>query len=219
MAEEVSKGKEPQNGINAAADEESHPDIAPRSCGRDQVYEYCSTGEWDEALWEEAAPVYAEAFPEHGRKPGRIIRSMFSKRMCRLHLSRLNGEPAAMALSGPDTARGIRIIDYLAVAGQWRGRGIGKRFLADIRREAEAVKDCRGLLVEAEAEETEENQARIRFWEACGFQLTDYVHHYIWVPEPYRAMALTFPGREPLGLDGQELFKSITRFHERSYRK
>lgn len=77
----------------------------------------------------------------------------------------------------------------------------------------------RGIIVEVEAEETPENLGRIRFWEACGFRLTDYVHPYIWVPEPYRAMALSFPYREPLPLDGRELFAGIIRFHERAYRK
>ncbi|WP_146767145.1 N-acetyltransferase [Paenibacillus sp. YN15] len=182
-------------------------------------YSYCSSGEWDGGLWEEAKPIYAAAFPEHGRKPERIVRAMFRKGMCRLHAARLNGEPAAMALSGPDTGRGIWVIDYLAVADSWRGQGIGKRFLDDIRAEAEAFPWCRGIVVEAEAEETEVNLARIRFWQACGFQLTGYVHHYIWVPEPYRALALSFPGREALSLDGRELFKAITAFHERAYRK
>ncbi|MDF2936887.1 MAG: hypothetical protein K0Q90_2260 [Paenibacillaceae bacterium] len=182
-------------------------------------YVYLSTGKWDEALWEEARPVYEAAFPEHGRKTERIIRGMFKKDMCRLHLTRLDGRPAAMALSGQDPARGIWIIDYLAVDGEWRGRGIGKRFLGDIRKEAEALPGCRGIVVEAEAEETDVNQARIRFWESNGFQLTGYVHQYIWVPEPYRALGLSLPGREPLSQDGQELFKSILAFHEQAYRK
>lgn len=178
-----------------------------------------STEGWDDRLWEQAEPIYAEGFPAHSRKPEKIIRSMFQKGMCRLHLSYLDGKPAGMALSGPDDGRGIWLVDYLAVAGRLRGRGVGRRLLEDIRREAEAYPGCRGMLVEAEAEPTQENTDRIRFWEACGFQLTDYVHHYIWVPEPYRAMVLSFPGREPLGTDGRELFMTITRFHERAYRK
>ncbi len=181
-------------------------------------YSYCSSAEWEEALWRAAEPIYAAAFPEHGRKPERIIRAMFRKGMCRLHLAWLDGKPAAMALSGPEEARGIWVIDYLAVAEEQRGKGLGRRFLGDIRKEAEAFPWCRGMVVEAEAEETEVNQARIRFWETCGFRLTDYVHQYIWVPEPYRALALSFPDREALSGDGRELFKAITGFHERAYR-
>lgn len=193
--------------------------MAEEVTGGTDDYTYCSSGEWDEALWYAAQPIYAAAFPEHGRKPERIIRAMFRKGLCLLHLARLDGRPAAMALSGPDKARGIWIIDYLAVAQEQRGKGIGQRFLADIRKEAEAFLWCRGIVVEAEAEETAENRTRIRFWEACGFRLTGYVHQYIWVPEPYRALALSFPGREPLSGNGKELFKAINGFHERAYRK
>ncbi len=192
--------------------------MAEEITGGPAEYSYCSSGEWDENLWRAAEPIYAAAFPEHGRKPERIIRAMFRKGMCRLHLARLGGKPAAMALSGPDEVWGIWIIDYLAVAEEQRGKGLGRSFLADIRREAEAFPWCRGIVVEAEAEETEVNQARIRFWEACGFRLTGYVHQYIWVPEPYRALALSFPGREALSEEGRELFKAITSFHERAYR-
>lgn len=192
--------------------------MAETITGEIEEYSYSSSGVWEEELWRAAEPIYAAAFPEHGRKPERIIRAMFRKGMARFHLARLDGRPAAMALSGPDEERGIWIIDYLAVAESHRGKGLGRRFLGDIRKEAEAFPWCRGIVVEAEAEETEVNRARIRFWESCGFRLTGYVHHYIWVPEPYRALALSFPGREALSEDGRELFKAITGFHERAYR-
>jgi hypothetical protein len=54
-------------------------------------------------------------------------------------------------------------------------------------------------------------------WQSCGFLLTEYVHHYVWVPETYRAIYL------PLIADsrkttGEELFVYINTFHRLSFR-
>lgn len=186
----------------------------------DTGYSYHVTDQWDEALWRQAEPVYEAGFAEHGRKPEGIIRRMFKRQMCGLHtLSADGGAVVAMALAGKDDKLGVLVVDYLAVAPGRRGEGIGQRFLADIRGHAAQLEGCRGIIVEAEAEATPENQRRIRFWQACGFRLTDYVHTYIWVPEPYRAMALSFDAADPLPEDGKELFAAIIRFHERAYRR
>ena len=44
------------------------------------------------------------------------------------------------------------------------------------------------IVIEVEAEHTAVNLVRIGFWKKCGFTLTDYIHHYRVVPEPYQAM-------------------------------
>lgn len=182
--------------------------------------QYHTASEWDEDLWRRAEPVYREAFPEYGRKPEAIIRSMFRRRMCHLHTAAADQETVGMALSGHDPSTGLLVVDYLAVAAKARGRGLGRSFLDYIRQWAAHSAGCKGLLVEVEAEPTEENVSRIRFWESCGFTLTPYVHHYIWVPEPYQAMYWTFGPQGGQGMeDGRDLFRAITRFHEKAYRK
>ncbi|MFC4812868.1 GNAT family N-acetyltransferase [Paenibacillus sp. GCM10023250] len=181
--------------------------------------EHVTTEEWNEALWAEAEPIYHEGFPEHGRKPRAIVRRMFERRMCALHLWREQGEAAAMALTAFDAPTDVLVIDYLAVQRRLRGRGIGLRCVASIRDWAMSVRPgCRGIVIEAEAETTAENAERIAFWQKAGFHATDYVHAYIWVPETYRAMRLGFDPERPLTDDGRELFKAITRYHEKAYR-
>jgi GNAT superfamily N-acetyltransferase len=170
-------------------------------------------------LWRKAAVIYDSSFPEHGRKPEQIIRRMFRRKLCRLHLAFDGEETVAMALSGMDRQYEALVIDYLAVAESRRGTGLGRRFLESIRQETAEREICRGIIVEAEAEETPVNLGRIRFWQSCGFKLTDYVHQYIWVPEPYRALVLSLPEMEPLPEDGRELFGAIIRFHEQAYRR
>ncbi|MFC4597713.1 GNAT family N-acetyltransferase [Cohnella hongkongensis] len=181
--------------------------------------EHCATDRWDEAMWAEADVIYREAFPRHGRKSEAIVRRMFERGLCALHVWREQGAAAAMALTAFDDRSGALIVDYLAVGRVWRGRGVGSRCIGQLRNWALAAKpDCRGIVIEVEAEETEENAGRIRFWTNAGFRLTDYVHAYVWVPETYRAMALSFDPASPLPDDGRELFKAITRYHERAYR-
>ncbi|UUZ95010.1 GNAT family N-acetyltransferase [Paenibacillus sp. P25] len=175
-----------------------------------------TTNEWNEALWLQAEPIYHQAFPEHGRKKREIIRRMFERRLSLLHTATDKEEVAAMAISGIDPATHVMVVDYLAVRNDYRGQGWGRRFMDYIKEWAESEGGCRGIVIEVEAEPTPENHARIRFWERCGFTLTDYVHEYIWVPEPYRAMVLNLHTDNPLPADGKTLFRYITDFHKKS---
>jgi hypothetical protein len=45
------------------------------------------------------------------------------------------------------------------------------------------------------------------------------VHNYIWVPEPYLAMALPLYETDSIPEDGKTLFRYITKFHEKAYRR
>jgi len=181
--------------------------------------EYTATEYWDEALWSRAEEIYRESFPEHGRKNRAIVRRMFERRICALHVLEESGEAAAMALTAFDDHSNTLIVDYLAVRRSRRGRGVGREMLRRIREWAIGEKpECLGMVIEVEADPSEENEARIRFWERIGFRLTDYVKSYIWVPETYRAMTLGFDEDKPLTNDGRELFKAIVRYHEKAYR-
>lgn len=173
---------------------------------------------WEEELWRQAEPVYTAAFPPStSKKPG-LIRSMLERRICFLHSALDNGSTVAMAISAKDKRYNALIIDYLAVAAAERGHGAGREFVELIA--SWAANECKldGIIIEVEAEPTEANMRRIRFWERCGFAPTDYVQSYIWVPEPYRAMYRKLAPNAALPADGKELFRAINDFHKKAYR-
>ncbi|WP_308639799.1 GNAT family N-acetyltransferase [Paenibacillus silvisoli] len=180
--------------------------------------EYNVTKVWDEALWLKAEVVYQEAFPGHKGKKRSIIRGMFERKLSALHTWTEAGEIAAMALTSTDRHAQAVIIDHLAVSASRRERGIGLRCVEAIREWAETTEACRSIIIEAEADPTEENADRIRFWLKAGFLQTEYVHHYIWVPETYVAMYVPIaPAFQPSD-NGKSLFKVITKYHEKAYR-
>lgn len=180
--------------------------------------EFNTTTEWNERHWKEAEPVYEQAFPAAGRKNPAIIRRMLERGIGQLHTAVLHKETIAMALTGHSAKGEVTIIDYLAVDEAYRNQGVGRRLIDYIRAWSGQQSVCRGIVIEVEAEPTEANLGRIRFWERNGFRLTDDVHQYIWVPEPYRAMILHLTEANRLPEDGKTLFRYITSFHERAYR-
>lgn len=172
----------------------------------------------DDDTWGQAQTLYHAAFP-HGRKPDAVIRSMFDKRMSYLHLETEGSALAAMAITGIIRRPGLLLVDYLTVREDLRGRGVGARFVGDILLWAREKKKFKGVILEAEADQGPENLARIRFWERCGFVLTEYVHQYIWVPEPYQAMYLSFDPKFGVHDDGESLFDYIGEFHKKAFRR
>ncbi|WP_053373967.1 MULTISPECIES: N-acetyltransferase [Bacillales] len=184
-----------------------------------EALEYSITDEWNEARWIAAERIYEQAFPLDGKKSRDIVRRMFEKRMCQLHTMAQDSEMVGMALTGIDQHAGALLIDYIAVRKDFRGSGYGRLFLDRIKEWARTAANCKGIIVEVESEPTEENSRRIHFWESNGFHLTAYIHQYIWVPEPYQAMYLNFEEDIRLPDDGKLLFRSITRFHEKAYRR
>lgn len=171
---------------------------------------------WDDELWQNASPLYLEAFGDKGAKPVKIIKNMFAQGIAELHVGYNKSIPVVMSLTGKLGSEQMLIIDYLAVSEKERGHGLGKHFVDYLRQKAVA-EGYQKLIIEAESEETLDNRRRISFWKSCGFLLTEYVHHYIWVPETYRAMYL------PLIADsrkttGEELFLYINTFHRLSFR-
>jgi len=171
---------------------------------------------WDDELWQNASPLYLEAFGDKGAKPVKIIKNMFAQGIAELHVGYNKSIPVVMSLTGKLVSDQVLIIDYLAVSEKERGHGLGKHFVDYLRQKA-AAEGYQKLIIEAESGETLDNRRRINFWQSCGFLLTEYVHHYIWVPETYRAMYL------PLIADsrkrtGEELFVYINTFHRLSFR-
>ncbi|MEC0227229.1 GNAT family N-acetyltransferase [Paenibacillus alba] len=182
------------------------------------MLQYQTTSDWNEGLWLQAERVYNKAFPKHGRKNRSIVRRMFERGICTLHTWSEHEEVIVMALTAINEAAHMLIIDYIAVRQDQRGKGLGRICLRHIREWAETTANCRGIVIEVEADPSTENAERIRFWERVGFHLTDYVHTYIWVPETYRAMYMSLNEHEPLLNDGKLLFEYITEYHEKAYR-
>lgn len=178
-----------------------------------------TTGQWEPSLWRQAEPIYDEAFPREGRKSDAIVKRMLEKGIAQLHIASVDGETVGMALTGVDRNARALLIDYIAIKADRRDRGYGRELLDYLRDWAERTASCRGFIIEAESGEEETHRRRIQFWQRYGFRLTPYVHQYIWVPEPYQAMYMSFHADDPLPDDGKTLFKYITNFHERAYRK
>ncbi|WP_180955340.1 GNAT family N-acetyltransferase [Peribacillus deserti] len=171
---------------------------------------------WDDELWKDASPLYLQAFGDKGAKPVKIIKKMIAQGIAELHVGYNESAAVVMALTGKLVSYRVMIIDYLAVSEKERGQGLGYHFVDYLRQRALA-EGYQKLIIEAESEETPVNRQRIHFWQSCGFILTEYVHHYIWVPEPYRAMyqPIISDSRE---VTGEELFGYINTFHRLSFR-
>jgi GNAT superfamily N-acetyltransferase len=173
---------------------------------------------WDEEAWGQIEPIYYQAFKEKGRKTKANFKQTLENRIGQLHIAKLDSEAVAMALTGMFEEDKILLIDYLAVRADLRDRGVGRGLLNYLVTWARENHQAVGAIVEIEADPTEENERRKRFWSSCGFIPTDYVHKYIWVPEPYRAMYLNLSPDARLPEDGETLFQYITEFHRKAYR-
>lgn len=180
--------------------------------------------DWNDEFWTRIRPIYEDSFPEHIRKPERIVRNMLSKMDAFIHEGTLEEEPCSMALTGLSADRRLLIVDYLAVSPNIREQGIGHRTVEALARWARETYGVQGLLIEAEADDSEEGQNRLRFWKSCGFESTEYVHSYVWVPEKYRAMLLDLQGvgtsgQNRISRDGRQLFTYIEAFHRSSFER
>lgn len=170
---------------------------------------------WDDKLWQDVCALYLGAFEDKGAKPVKILKNMFAKGIAELHVGYSDSVAVVMAITGRLVSDRVMIIDYLAVAEKERGRGLGKQ-LVDYLRQKAVAEGYQQIIIEVESEETADNKRRIRFWQTCGFLLTDYVHHYIWVPEPYQAMYLSLDA-DRRKVTGEELFVYINNFHRISF--
>ncbi|MDR6123466.1 GNAT superfamily N-acetyltransferase [Bacillus sp. SLBN-46] len=177
---------------------------------------YQTYDQWNDEIWADAGFIYKQAFKEKGAKPEEIIRNMFQKGICFLHVGYMEDQIVAMALTGKLNELDALLIDYLAVHPDFQNRGLGKKMVKYIHEWSLSNFDA--LIIEVEAEKTPENLKRIHFWQKCGFTLTDYIHRYIWVPEPYKAMYIQTKSRHK-EFTGEDLFKHIGKFHKASFHR
>jgi GNAT superfamily N-acetyltransferase len=169
-------------------------------------------------LWSKVRPIYHQAFAEKGAKPDKIIRNMILKQIGVLHVVEKQDEVLAMALTGKLNVLRALLIDYFAVREDLRGEGIGRVLCTYLKSWSIRSGSFDSLILETEVDCTLESIGRIQFWEKCGFELTDYIHHYIWVPEPYQAMYLKLSPNSTLPAKGAELFTNISQFHKASFK-
>lgn len=178
---------------------------------------------WNEEIWKKASSVYEEAFGRHGAKSTIVIRNMFRKQMCSLHLvvdkTESNSEVIGMAITGKLGALHALLIDYLAIKQTYRNKGIGALFVHYIKDLAQSKLDCDSMILEIEVTDDPVHQLRIKFWEKCGFHLTDYIHDYKVVPEPYQAMYQKLTPDSKITADGKELFKHLGNFHRKCFQE
>lgn len=181
-----------------------------------QTFDY-----WNEEIWNKARTVYEEAFGKHGAKSTAVIRNMFQKQMISLQIvideTENNSEVVGMAITGKLKALNSLLIDYLAIKKSYRNQGIGELFVQYIKGLALMEFDCDSMILEIEATEDPVHQKRIKFWEKCGFHLTDYIHDYKVVPEPYQAMYQKLTPHSKITTEGKELFKHLGNFHRKCF--
>ncbi|MFP7298377.1 GNAT family N-acetyltransferase [Neobacillus niacini] len=180
---------------------------------------FITTKQWDENLWQKTRDIYNLAFGEHARKPEKIIRNMFARGLSSLHVLMEGDEVFAMALTGSMPSSSVLLLDYLAVRQDLRGQGIGIEICDCMVDWARSETQFKRILVEVECDVTPENQARIQFWEKCGFQLLDdYQHCYKWGPQHYMAMVLFLKNKPATPLKGEDSLKYMAAFHKESYK-
>jgi GNAT superfamily N-acetyltransferase len=180
---------------------------------------FLTKDEWDEELWQTVRNIYHDAFANHGGKPEKVLRNMFVNCHCHLHVIIDRNCPIGMAITGEINGSKVLIIDYLAIKPNYRGQGLGENFFHYIKTWATLQEYYDYLLLEVEINQSKESSNRIQFWEKCGFtMLRDYIHQYIWVPEPYQAMHLSLYEQLRTPFNGKQAFKYITAFHRKSFR-
>lgn len=179
--------------------------------------EFMTFAEWNEDVWEVWREVYEEAFGDKHAKVEKIIRNMFRKKMCAFHVAMEHSEVTAIALSGRLQGTRMLLIDYIAVRKKVQNKGIGRRMVDYLKNWALENQQYDSILIEVEAEDTPENRARIRFWQKCGFRLTDYIHDYKVVPEPYRAMYLKLVPNAVIPEKEEDFFLYLGKFHRECF--
>lgn len=171
----------------------------------------------NEQWWQKVKPMYMRAFGNQGGKTEQVIRRMFERKLALFHVYHEGERPLGMAFSAISADRKALVLDYLTIDEAGRGRGAGNAFVLALLEWGRSER-LQAVIIEVESEPSPVNEARIRFWEKCGFSLTDYVHHYIWVPEPYKAMYAKLDPHSDLPFhDEHKLFHYITNFHRKAY--
>lgn len=107
--------------------------VIEKKCRRQTALEFHTINQWDEELWNQVSPIYHHAFDGKGAKPEKIIRNMFRKQLCFLHIGVIEGQIVAMALTCKLEGTQSLLIDYLAVHHKWQHQGLGMKMIRYIQ--------------------------------------------------------------------------------------
>ena len=117
--------------------------------------------------WFKIYNLYQKAFPAGEKKPFSMIRSMYKKGKSDVWYCEEDGKFAGLVITinGPDKV----LLDYLAVHGKCRGRGVGSELLRQMRQQYAG----KGVFLEIEtvkesAENYEERKRRKKFYLSNG---------------------------------------------------
>lgn len=115
-------------------------------------------------------------FPPSELRPYSNMEYLLGQNAYRCFLCRENGAVLGYALFA--VKEGAALLDYFAVTPACRGRGVGTRFLAELRKLSGQF-DVPYILIEAESlesaktpEQSEERRRRLRFYRGCGCRAT-----------------------------------------------
>lgn len=121
------------------------------------------------AAWEAMLRIYGEALPESERKSNDALRRMLANSAYLFRIAWIGDVAAGFSIVMHCAGCDASLLEYLAVAADQRGEGIGRRLFEMVVRDMES----RWLLLEVEQNETEPSAGddrgrRDRFYRARG---------------------------------------------------
>ncbi|MCX7839761.1 MAG: GNAT family N-acetyltransferase [Anaerolineae bacterium] len=133
---------------------------------------------------EQLNTIYLDSFPPYERADFLFLLQSIRAGERWLFTALQNDNVLGLAILVPFIARGIHLLEYLAVARDARGHGIGGRLLEHVVDVARATRTVRGIVIEVEHDEegdaTERvvRQRRIAFYARHGACVVDAAPQY-----------------------------------------
>lgn len=153
----------------------------------------------DDALTGHIRPIYLDSFPPEERHNFDDIVAGIQAGRLWLFTAERAGRLAGFAITMPLRGANVHLFDYLAVAEEARGNGVGSALIQALVDALRADGGVSGLLLEVESDEASLptdralRQRRIRFYERHGASVIE-------AALSYRAPNLAGPGSVPMKL-------------------
>lgn len=155
--------------------------------------------------WSEFLELYEGAFPAYERRTQESLKKSLQEREFEMQLFLQGGE--LVGLLGLWRFDGVIFLEYLAVASQLRGGGLGTKILREFFKSVKS-EIC---VLEIDIPQDEISQKRLRFYKKCGFFETVYksVQQYLKKDNGQIMNLLSFPHE----MTPYE-YKKFARFHK-----
>lgn len=128
-----------------------------------------------------ALAIYVAAFPAAERHPVDTVRQRVADGRSQLQIARCDGRVAFMALLWPFIGTPFILLDYLATAPEFRGRGIASAFMEKMR--AQCAASGANLVMEVEnpddGDNAEQRRRRLKFYRHLGARQLEDVHYML----------------------------------------